>query len=100
MRRDVRFQVELGAALMTVSVLKRMAEWEGKRPDSLRVSGWQSGTRHYRKSHDFDCSIETAEPFVNVWEAYGEYYASPIDGDSFRLDLANGLATYSGWARP
>jgi hypothetical protein len=58
----------------------------------------ETGTTENRL-HDFDRSIETTEPFVNVWDAYGEYYASRINGDSFRLDLASGLATYSGWAR-
>lgn len=58
----------------------------------------ETGTTENR-AHDFDRSVETTEPFVNVWEAYGEYYASRVNGDSFRLDLASGLATYIGWAR-
>ncbi|MDD1449984.1 hypothetical protein NHF48_001930 [Sphingomonas sp. H160509] len=56
----------------------------------------ETGTTENRL-HDFDRSIETTEPFVNVWNAYGEYYASRMNGDSFRLDLASGLATYRGW---
>lgn len=58
----------------------------------------ETGTTENR-AHDFDRSITTAEPFVNVWEAYGKYYASRINGDSFCLDLESGRATYSGWAR-
>ena len=55
----------------------------------------ETGTTENR-AHDFDRSVETTEPFVNVWEAYGEYYASRINGDSFRPDLVSGLATHSG----
>jgi hypothetical protein len=55
----------------------------------------ETGTTENRL-HDFDRSIKTTEPFVNVWNAYGEYYASRINGDSSRLEFASGLATYSG----
>lgn len=58
----------------------------------------QQGTTRGR-SHDFDPAQATTEPFVNVWWGGEAYHASRFSGDSFRIDLRSGTATYSGWAR-
>lgn len=58
----------------------------------------EPGTTNGRQ-HDFDRQQETNEPFVNVWQTEGTFYASRFNGDTFRIDMTSGSATYSGWAR-
>lgn len=58
----------------------------------------ERGTTESRE-HEFDRELATIEPFVNVWDANGDFYASRFNGDTFRIDMDTGEATYSGWAR-
>lgn len=51
------------------------------------------------RAHEFDRTMETIEPFVNVYEARGGFYASRFNGDTFAIDMETGYATYVGWAR-
>ena len=51
------------------------------------------------RAHEFDRTIGTIEPFVNVYEARGTFYASRFNGDTFAIDMDTGRATYVGWAR-
>ena len=70
--------------------------------DAAGRARWQidpePGTTEGR-SHAFDPAIPTVEPFVNVWEALGNHYASRWNGDTFLIAMESGRATYSGWAR-
>lgn len=58
----------------------------------------EKGTTNGRQ-HAFDPTIETGEPFVNMWEARDGLYTSRINGDTFLIDVDTGFASYSGWAR-
>lgn len=58
----------------------------------------EAGTTDSR-THPFDHATVTSEPFVSVFEADGNYYASRWNGDTFVIDMSSGKASYSGWAR-
>lgn len=70
--------------------------------DQAGIAAWQidpeRGTTEGR-THEFDRTIPTTEPFVTVWQANGLAYASRMNGDTFRIDMETGVGTYSGWAR-
>lgn len=70
--------------------------------DDAASAIWQinpeQGTTEGRM-HGFDRLQATIEPFVNVWWGGDAYYASRLNGDTFKIDLRTGSAAYSGWAR-
>lgn len=48
---------------------------------------------------NFDAARPATESFSAINLVDGVFYASRIGGDTFRINMETGAATYSGWAR-